>query len=73
MSKFEQVKCEYTGGDIADQPDDASPDRERLETVGAFLDVFDEYLEEKGYSTDDTCLLADKIEELLRRFGALKE
>lgn len=56
-----------------DSPDDASPDRERLETVGAFLDVFDEYLEEKGYSTDDTCLLADKIEELLRRFGVLKE
>jgi len=53
-------------------PDDPSSDRIRLETVSAFLDVFNDYLESKGYDTDDTYTLSDEIETLLYKFGTLK-
>lgn len=49
--------------------------RERLETVGAFMDVVLDYFEDCGipHDHDDLCCyLSERFEDLLTRYGALK-
>ena len=65
------------------------PHTERLETIGSFIDVFEDFLEEKGIDipndekeqSEGPCIiygtdygiLSDRIEELLIRLGYMKE